>query len=133
MKVIRTGIRQSLIADSEIQTLVGDRVYHRLGPDDATLPYIVIQQQSGNAVYAFSGRVARQTMWLVKALAVTMGSAEDIDEAIDRVLTDGALDVSPYRLLECRRDSDISMPERDGGTTVHHVGALYRISLTKDS
>jgi hypothetical protein len=130
VKAIRQGVYTALTQNAGVAALVGQGVYHRLAPESAVFPYIVMQQQSGGELYSFGGRVARQTMWMVKAIAATHADAEAIDDACDLALTDAALNVAPYRLLICRRQQGIDYPERDGATVIHHVGALYQIEVT---
>jgi hypothetical protein len=124
---VRHGLYQHLLADAGVQALVGSRIYHVLGPVDATLPYVTFQQQTDNDVWTYGAKVQKRTLWLVKGLASSLSLAESIDEACQAALDDVDWDVSPYRMLSCRRYTGVSYPERDGGVVIQHVGSVYTV------
>ena len=68
-------------------------------------------------------------MYMVKAITRSPWPKEsgDIDTQIDSVMQNSSLSISGYRLIECRRESDIYLVEDLEGITYQHVGGLYRI------
>lgn len=129
MNPVRHGLYQALLANAGVTALVGTRIYHVLGPVEATLPYVTFQQQSDNDVWTFGDKVQKRTLWLVKGLAAKLADAEAIDEACQAALDDIDWDVSPYRMLSCRRYTGVSYPERDGGVVIQHVGSVYTVDV----
>lgn len=124
------------LADPSIATAGATGVYDTLGPASAALPYVTFQQQSSVRVKTFASAKAaahghiRKTVWLVKALAEDHYTAEVIDEACEAVLDNGSFAIADgFTLLNIERTADLSYPERDGPTTVYHVGGLYEVSV----
>lgn len=133
MKPIRTGITSTLQANAGVQALIGTAgtVYHSPAPENAVLPYITFAQQpGGRREWTFKQQAMRVSIWLVKGVAEKKSDADDLDAACEAALNDAALNVSPFTLMVCRRQSDIAYAERDAGVVVHHSGGLYEIGVT---
>lgn len=133
MKPIRTGIVSVLQADAGVQALLGTAppIYHSPAPTDAAMPYVTFAQQpGGRREWTYQVQAMRVSVWLVKGVAEKKADADDLDAACEAALNDAAMDVSPFSLMVCRRQSDLAYAERDAGVVVHHSGGIYEIGVT---
>lgn len=131
MRPVRFGIVATLKADAAVSALVGGAVYHAPAPTTAALPYVTVAQQpGGRREWTYQLQAMRVTLWLVKGLAADKETSELIDEACEAALNDCAMSVAPYRLLVCRRQTDVAYPERDAGQVLHHSGGIYEIGVS---
>lgn len=130
MNDTRRSLAMALANDAGVAALVGQRIYFSLGPDGATMPYVVYQQQAENDVWAFGGRRYQQTEWLVKALAPDLSDAEDVEAATTAALDNVAWPMSTHTLISCRRVGGVRYSERDGGKTIWHIAGRYDIVVS---
>ena len=130
MNDTRHSIGAALINDAGVTALVHGRVYFSLGPDGATMPYVVFQQQSENDVWAMGGRRYQTTEWLVKALAEDLSDAEDVEAACTAALDNVAWPMTTHTLISCRRVGGLRYSERDAGKTIWHIAGRYMIEVS---
>ncbi len=111
----------------------GTAIYESFAPNDATLPYVLYQEQS--STWDMLQGTARfvDAVYLVKAVSGSAWpkEADLIDEQIDARLHDAALTVTGYGVVACLRESDVRFSEIAGNQTYWHCGALYRVTLQK--
>lgn len=131
MKALEAALYAQLATPATtLAGLVGTRVYNRLAPPTAALPFVVYQHQAGGDVNAEP--VDRlEILFLVKGLAGTLGAAQDIDEAIRARLHNAALTITGWTCLSCMRDDEAQLVEVVNGAPIFHVGALYRIRVAR--
>lgn len=132
-KAIRAGLYSKITGASSVTDLLSTTtaVYHGIAPSDARFPLVVINKQAGTPTYTFGDTYFDTQVWLIKAVTrgSTSNTAEDIQSALDALLTD-TVALSSGTVLDIRRDSDVDYIEDDDGETYRHHGALYRIRAT---
>jgi hypothetical protein len=133
---LRAAVFSALNGDPTLNELLATTtsIYHRRAPLDATFPFIIFNKQSGVPIWAFEDPPIANEVWLFKGIdrALSSSRAEDIDKAINNVLTDPVMSLSDGTLLYMRRDSDVDYEEgTDPDTLIHHVGGLYRTIIDR--
>ena len=104
-------------------------VFNGIAPQGTEPPFVVFSAISKiDDYFAYTER-GGEAMYMVKAITRSPWPKEsgDIDTQIDSVMQNSSLSISGYRLIECRRESDIYLVEDLEGITYQHVGGLYRI------
>jgi hypothetical protein len=105
-------------------------VYNRLAPQGAALPYVIMGWQGGGDEN-LTPRRARNTLYTVQALALTLDDADAIDAAVDGLLHLQGLAVDGWSNFWMAREGDIAYQEVDPtGRPVYHAGGVYRIRLS---
>ena len=98
---------------------------------DVPFSFSVNGRELPAGVYAIT---AEHSTMLIKGVSRGLGSdeADAIDERLQVILQDAALDIDGKDVLWFRREEDVDYGEREQGETVHHVGAMYRL-LTQEA
>lgn len=130
---IRKALFSKLTGAESVTKLLGGvtEVYFELAPPEAEYPLVIFARSGGVDSYTFAGRAWRDQTWLVKAVdrSTSANVADEIDGAIDELLTDGSLTISGASHMSTRRISDMPpFPETVDGQVYRHAGGLYRIS-----
>lgn len=108
-------------------------IYVDHAPNNAGLPYIVINQQTGNWDYAMDASRFQTSLWQVRAVsqAPYPKQSQAIDSLIDARLQMGTPTIGGYNLKRIVRETDIQFTEESGGQLIQNVGALYRVDVQK--
>lgn len=101
-------------------------VYDSIAVQGGTPPYAIFQLQAGGDAYTFNSAEFSGD-YVVKVLSnrIWPGEAEQVYSHLHNLLQDGALTVSGYRLLRCRRTGLVKYRE----SAYWHVGGVYRIDI----
>jgi hypothetical protein len=114
-----------------VATLAIGGIHRILAPQGTSAPYVVFQKFSAVQQYTFTLRDHTRYVYMVKAIAEDRSSAiaDQIDNRVDAILTDGTLPaLSGFTLIYMRRSSDLPpLIEVGEGRTYQHVGGLYDI------
>jgi len=116
--------------DATLNSYVSGRVYRRLAPQGATMPYVVFQFQGGHDVQAVGPyRVMSQLVCVVKAvgLATTYTTLKTIADRVDSLLQAASGTTTDGRVLSCVREIPIDYEETDAGVRYQHLGGQYRL------
>ncbi len=134
MNPVREALYEALSGATAVTNLLADGtggVYHKEAPANAQTPFVILAKQSGRRQWTFEDSL-RWDRWLVKAVdRKRSGVAEDIDEAVDVLLSDLTLTITGRRHLFLRRETDVDYPEQDGAETYRHVGGIYGLVTQK--
>ena len=118
------------LSDSSIEASGATGAYNRIAPQGSALPYIIFQWQGGGDENS-SPRRARNTLYAVQALAVTLDDADAIDAAVDALLHHQPLTVPGWSAFWLAREGDIAYQEVDPtGRPIFHAGGLYRVRMS---
>lgn len=136
----RRAIYGKLAGDTTLNNLLATpperyskSIYYEEAPDDADLPYVIFNKQSGVPTYTFKqGHAALdEEIWLVKGVDGPTEDADTVDaisDRLDALLTDGSISISGKTQLYLRREgSDIDYPEKVDGQRYLHAGSLFRL------
>lgn len=120
-------LRDSVVLQNLGVTLVRR---HNASPTDVE-PYVIFAQQSENRTYVFSRLAYIDLVYQVKAVQARGSAleAQEIDEAIDVLLTDQPLTVDGFAVSYLRRESGFELDEVQSGQSYDTVGGMYRIHL----
>jgi len=108
-------------------------VHKSVGPEGATLPYVIFDQAAAPISWTLS--TFAYTDYFYNVRAVTEGyageeKAKQIAEAIQVVLNDStAVTASPRTVSSIRATQEMSYSERSGNQVFYHAGAQYRIEV----
>ena len=133
-KAIRTGLAQKLAASSSVTNLLSGSgaIYHAKAPAQASFPLVIFHQQSNiRAIQAFGDRGGRNSLWLVKGVALGENSdrADDIAAALETLLDDTTLTIAgSTTLYRMNWEQDVQYAEDEDGEQIRHSGGLYRIT-----
>jgi len=116
--------------DATLNSYVSGRIYRRLAPEGATMPYVIFQYQAGHDVQAVGPyRVMSQLVCVVKAvgLATTYATLKTIADRADALLQAASGTTADGRVLSCVRETPIDYEEVDAGVRYQHLGGQYRL------
>jgi len=119
-----------LSGDPTLKSLVGQRIYGYVAPEDAALPYVVYSHQAGHDVQGVGpARIMANLIYQVKAIGsgssfVPLRAIADRIDALLQGASGGAVD---GRVLMCIREQPIEYVEIDDGIQYRHVGGIYRL------
>lgn len=123
---IRLAIHEALTEDATLSGLISGRVYYQAASQKATFPLVVFQRQSGTPMWQLDAHV-QNDLWLVKAIATSVATAEGIADAIDTAMNKPLTVDGGTVLTLPTREQDVTYLEDDGGVLYRHHGAIYRI------
>lgn len=121
---------KTLSTDGPLGSLVGGRVYRRLAPADAPMPFVIFQYQAGHDVWAPGPhRIMSHLVCVVKVvgLATEYQGLKKIADRIDELLQAAQGEVADGRVLSCVREEAVDYEEVDGGVRYQHLGGQYRL------
>jgi hypothetical protein len=121
---------ETLTGDSQLQQLVGDRVYRFVAPPRAEMPYIVFQFQAGRDVEVVGAtRILSQIVCVVRVvgLATAYATLKTIADRVDAVLQAASGEAGDGYVYACTREAPLDFPEADGMQLYQHVGGQYRL------
>lgn len=131
MNPVRAAIFAVLNADATLKALLSapTAIYHRVVPQNATLPAVVLSRMAGTPEWQFDSAHIQTDVWLVKGVAKGSSStpAEDIAARVDALLTDAVFTVTGRTLLGIYRELDVDYEEVTSGEVYHHVGSNFRV------
>jgi hypothetical protein len=106
-----------------------------LAPNEASLPYILFNQQSDVASHTFSGIEQESSLYQIKVVdeGLSASRAANIIAAVSALLEDKPLTMTGWRTVRIRKDSGVEYVEIDEGRTFQHYGALFRIDVAPTS
>ena len=120
----------TLHGDTALMAIADGGVWRDVAPPGTTGTVVVFSLAAADDQYALAHRAFTDGIYSIKA--ITPGeSATPAWAAAGRVealLTDTTLTPTTGHVLNCRRQSVISMTEVDNGDQYQHVGALYTIT-----
>jgi hypothetical protein len=120
----------TLHADASLTTLAPGGVWRDLATPNTSGTIVVFSMAGSSDTYALAHRAYTSADYVVKVItpgesAVPAWAAA---ERVEALLTDAPLTLTGGRVLNCRRQSVISMTEVDNGEQYQHVGGIYTIS-----
>lgn len=130
-KALRTALAQKLAASSSVTSIATGGIYHSVAPAQATYPLVIFNQQSNTRfVQSFGDRGGRNSLWMVKGVAVGENSdaADNLSAAIEALLNEGTLSVSGGTLYRMHWEQDVQYTELEDGEQIRHSGGMYRIT-----
>jgi hypothetical protein len=137
-KAVRKALWAKLNAASGVTNLLGDpatgyseSIYHALAPPGATYPLVIFHEQAKTRyMQAFADKSGRNSVWLVKAVAIsdTADAVDDIADAIEAALGESTLSITGGSLYRMAWESDVQFTEDEDGQMIRHSGGLYRVS-----
>lgn len=132
-KAIRKALYAKLSGAESVTKLLSSSsaIYFEQATPEAEYPLVIFSRSSGTDAYTFAERAWRDQLWLVKAVdrSTSANVADEIDAAVDALLTDGTLTISGASLMSMRRASDMPpFAETKDGQMYRHAGGLYKIS-----
>ncbi len=119
-----------LSGDATLQGLVDTRIYRRLAPEGATMPFVIFQYQGGSDLTALGPyRILSSLVCVVKAVGTvaTYGTLKQIADRVDTLLQAGSGVTLDGRVLSCVREIPIDYEELDAGVRYQHLGGQYRL------
>jgi hypothetical protein len=125
----------ALAAKTNLNTLVGGRIWRKRAKQDAKMPYCLFGFQSGQDVQGL-GTVRLSTRPLFFAKLVFKGSAtsvidtalDELDDAMGKV----SVSVSGGYVISARRMSILDYDETDADNNpIFHRGGLYRLEVSE--
>ena len=133
MRMIEKALYAVLTGDAAIETIVGERIYNTVAPQNVTLPCVLFQKMGGFHIVD-NPKEAIDAVYAIKALSDDLLEAEDLDfaikEALDRqsitVNTDGMADYALFRGMNLHFLEDVG-----AGVVAFHIGALYDIRVSE--
>lgn len=105
-------------------------IFEDEAPENAAYPHIVISRVIGTARYSLPKREWEEFVMQVEAFTEgeTSKPAQEIAEAVDATLSDGAFTIPGHDLMYSRKLTDMpSLPEREGGIRYNRRGAHFEI------
>jgi len=130
---IRAALYSKLISDTAlISELGGDTaIYYGIAPQGTARPYVVFFNAGGGPENTYPSDLTSE-VYVVKAVADSMGGALTVDNACKTALHKQTLDLTAtgYTNIWTRRENEVSLTEiSDDGTVIRHEGAYYRIRV----
>jgi hypothetical protein len=134
MDAIEQALYTTLSGGTALTTaLGGTSIYYGLAPLDAALPYVVVNLQAGNEGNEVLRRNERR-VYLVKALASSLGSAETLAGHIDDLLHGATLSITGYANYWSARESIVRYREIDPQAgAIGHAGGEYAFEIEKNT
>jgi hypothetical protein len=132
---VETFIYGALAGDSVLLTALGglaiDKIFNAQARRNATLPYVVFQQQSGvDLMVVGSVRVWSNFLYVVRATAEAdnySGVLQIAAGRIDAVLHAASGTNVNGTVWACVREKPFVLPEPREGRVFRHLGGIYRI------
>ncbi len=103
-------------------------MFDTLAPQGSSTPLVVYKYMGGGDDNTTQTR-ARSVVYMVKAIAENLDTAQQIDDKIDAALHNQELTISGWGNWWTARESDVAYAEDSAGVLVWHVGGLYRIRI----
>jgi len=128
---IREGLRSQLTSDTALISELGGEtaIYYGVAPQGTPRPYVIFFNAGGGPENIYPGDLTSE-VYVVKAVADTMGGALSVDAACKNALHKQALTVTGYTNIWTRRENELSLTEiSDDGQRIRHEGAYYRIRV----
>lgn len=105
-------------------------VYEDRAPENADLPALIYEEVSAVPLWALgNSRAQDQYLYRVKGVAEgnSAKAAAEIRDAVESVLSDGALTIPDRNVIVVDKVSNVRMTEMVAGARYNHRGGLYRI------
>ena len=120
----------TLHSDATLATLADGGVWRDVAPPGITGTIVVFSLAAASDQYALAHRAFTDATYAVKAITPGESAAPAwaAAERVEALLTDTALTLTTGHVLNCRRQSVISMTEVDNGEQYQHVGGIYTIT-----
>lgn len=133
MKAFDVAICDLLLANSDIASAVGDRIYKDAAPGDAVTPYIIFSINAGKTEEITFGIDGATAVYNVQAVSNIDQDgrtiAEDIAGYIREALHRATANVTGWDLYKLRQQSFFSITEHIERGQYAYVGGLYRMEL----
>ena len=120
----------TLHGDATLTTLAPGGVWRDVAPPNTTGTVVVFTLAAASDTYAFADRAYTDAVYAVKAITPGESATPAWSAAarVEALLTDAPLTIGSGRVLNCRRQSVVSMTEVDNGEQYQHVGGTYSIT-----
>lgn len=132
MNPVRAALFSVLNGDATLKALLSspNAIYHRVVPQNATLPAVVFTRIAGTPQWAMDSAAIQWDVWLIKGVNKGSSSspAENIDARVKVLLTDPMFPITGRVLNACFPEMDIDYEEVTAGEVYHHVGANYSVT-----
>lgn len=134
MLVADKFIYGTLVEDTEIQSVVSDRIFSGLAPPDTGFPFIAFNLMSAQDVQIVgSNRLGSSLIFQVQVIGnESYSSLEDAVQRIDQLLHGGSGTVNGGRVISCIREEVVSRDDADDGVRYFYRGGLYRLLVQSD-
>ncbi|RLG78455.1 MAG: hypothetical protein DRO14_00530 [Thermoprotei archaeon] len=129
---VETALYNKLTSDTELMNLVNG-VYRGIAPDDAVLPYIVINLISSTDSYTLGTRLVVGYHYQIRCVDEGL-SKETADQAmarVDTLLTRQDLAVADGAFWFAERRGSFEFVENDSGVVYQHVIADFAIEVSE--
>lgn len=104
-------------------------IFQDYAPENSELPYVIFTLHTGTRTErGMHGSHIRDQLWLVKGICrgKSAAPARQIDFRCEQLLDETEFAVASGRVLNLRREQDISLSQPDSGETIYQRGGLYR-------
>lgn len=127
---VDAALYTTLASGTALTTALGGTfIYHQYAPPTVNLPYVVFSLASG-LEENMTPRDSERRVYLVKAVAASLGSALVLAEHIDALLHKQTLSISGYVNFWTSRDTLLQYLEYDpAGVVYGHAGGEYVIRV----
>ena len=125
-----TWLAQTIKADAELQTLIGERVHVDFMPNESTYPLVILSFISAPLVTNFSADVVMfDEVWLVKVWSQgnSYAPAAEILEKIRTLLHKAQGSTVDGTVIGCVQEDLFRLSESDNGKTYKCFGQYFRI------
>ena len=132
MNALEEALYDKLAGATAVTDLVSTRIYRGMAPQNAALPYLIIQLQGGGDDN-WTPTESKSYVYSVRAVSqVSTDEAGDIAEAVHTALHKQALTVSGWENYWMAAIGDLEVGETDpAGVRRWHRGQNYRIRLAQ--
>lgn len=136
LDAVYTSLYSKLTGGTALTSLVGGtvtpRIYNKVAPDNATMPYVVYSLQAGGQLNINPSEMTDHIIY-VRAWGATDASARAVQNQVDALLNGGTLTLSnSYSNFWTMREDDIDRVEQQpNGELRYTYGGLYRIRIDK--
>lgn len=130
-KAIRQAIYTKLNV-AAVTTLLANgsaSIYHAIAPESAGYPLLIFAKQGGVTTNAMGASAFKAQSWLVKGVARdgSSSAAEDVDKAVDDLLSFGRIAIAGADDMFLARETDVEYTQPVGEVLFRHCGGVYRL------
>jgi hypothetical protein len=132
MNEIRKALHDILSGDDDLAKLAIGGVHKNLAPPGTETPYIIISRPAETNLRTFDGPTLDKDVWVVKGVSNVTAEAEDIAEAVRKILDGASLVITGRDTKDVHRISGFDYTETVEGERFDHVGHEYKIDTEEE-